>query len=172
MGIDIDEKSIKECEYSYQNFPGLNFLAIDGLKFLSDPKVANQFDLVLIQHPNFVAPQLWKEGFREVFTNLFIDAQKALAEGGIIYSTIYEINEKNYFEENVLPQLKGFENCELIESGICPESNKPKESQSSPTPFMPENYVFKSSPFRPELLLSSSMESKEAETSRPARGVG
>lgn len=133
VGVDNNPDRIAECKKTYQNIENITFISQDALKMLKEEKYQNSFNLVLIQHPNIESLEV-----RHVFANCFAQAQKVLAQGGILYSTFYYERECQYFYENILP-MQGAMQGRLVHSNCF---SRFLLNRNTGQAYVPENYTF------------------------------
>jgi hypothetical protein len=122
VGVDVYRPCIEECYNVYgklKSHAKILFLEENAKTFLKSPKNMRKFDLVLIQHPN-----LRDEIFKPIFTEIILQAQNAVATGGLLYSTFYSQSEADYFRERILPHMPQMQGSNFMQSNAYDERAK------------------------------------------------
>jgi spermidine synthase len=101
LGVDISRENIRSAALAYNQFSQVSFIACDAVTFLENQgKRSKQYDLILIQHPNFQ-----EEASQTVFEKIFFSLNLVMTDSTTLYTTFYSKSELDYFRTRVQPRV-------------------------------------------------------------------
>lgn len=154
-GIDNYKEYIDDSCEIFKRFKNVQFSWVDGNQFLTNPKNQQFYDVILFQHPNLShSEQMTKD-----FINMFINAQYALAPGGIMYVTFYYLHEAKLFIEEIADMLPSLTFNPLQNSDLYRRRIK-FNSEQGQIAYSPELFTIASMP-------KASLELPEIDDSQP-----